>query len=67
MTEEDRRAFTLTDEPERSLAWFDDGRIVAGTSIYSRQVTVPGAVVPCAAVTAVGVSPPTAAAGCSPR
>ena len=57
VTEEDRRAFALTDEPERSLAWFDDGRIVAGTSIYSRQVTVPGAIVPCAAVTAVGVRP----------
>ena len=57
VTEEDRRAFRRTDEPERSLAWFDDGRIVAGTSIYSRHVTVPGAVVPCAAVTAVGVVP----------
>ena len=57
VTEEDRRAFARTDEPERSLAWFDDGRIVAGTSIYSRHVTVPGAIVPCAAVTAVGVMP----------
>jgi predicted acetyltransferase len=57
VTEEDRRAFALTDEPERSLAWFDDGRIVAGTSIYTRHVTVPGAIVPCAAVTAVGVRP----------
>ena len=57
VTEEDRRAFRRTDEPERSLAWFDDGRIVAGTSIYSRHVTVPGAIVPCAAVTAVGVMP----------
>ena len=57
VTEEDRRAFALIDEPERSLAWFDDGRIVAGTSIYSRHVTVPGAIVPCAAVTAVGVMP----------
>jgi predicted acetyltransferase len=56
-TEEDRRFFARIDEPERSLAWFDDGRIVAGTSIYSRHVTVPGAVVPCAAVTAVGVMP----------
>jgi predicted acetyltransferase len=57
VTEEDRRAFALTDEPERSLAWFDDGRIVAGTSVYTRQVTVPGAIVACAAVTAVGVRP----------
>jgi predicted acetyltransferase len=57
VTEEERVAFRRTDEPERSLAWFDDGRIVAGTSIYTRQVTVPGAIVPCAAVTAVGVRP----------
>ena len=57
LTEEDRRHYARVDEPERSLAWFDDGRIVAGTGIYSRHVTVPGAVVPCAAVTAVGVLP----------
>ena len=57
LTEEDRRHYARIDEPERSLAWFDDGRIVAGTGIYSRHVTVPGAVVPCAAVTAVGVVP----------
>ena len=57
LTEEDRRHYARIDEPERSLAWFDDGRIVAGTGIYSRHVTVPGAVVPCAAVTAVGVLP----------
>ncbi|HEX2397871.1 MAG TPA: GNAT family N-acetyltransferase [Solirubrobacteraceae bacterium] len=57
VTEEDRRAFALTDEPDRSLAWFEDGRIVAGTSIYTRHLTAPGAIVPCAAVTAVGVMP----------
>jgi predicted acetyltransferase len=57
LTEEDSRHYERIDEPERSLAWFDDGRIVAGTMIYSRHVTVPGAVVPCAAVTAVGVVP----------
>jgi predicted acetyltransferase len=57
ITDEDRRHYERIDEPERSLAWFDDGRIVAATSIYSRQVTAPGGVVPCAAVTAVGVVP----------
>jgi predicted acetyltransferase len=57
VTEEERHAFRRTDEPERSLAWFEDGRIVAGTSVYTREVTVPGAIVPCAAVTAVGVRP----------
>jgi predicted acetyltransferase len=57
LTEEDIRHYERIDEPERTLVWFDDGRIVAGTGIYSRNVTVPGAVVPCAAVTAVGVVP----------
>jgi predicted acetyltransferase len=57
LTDEDRRHYERIDEPERSLAWFDDGRIVAATGIYSRQVSVPGGVVPCAAVTAVGVVP----------
>jgi predicted acetyltransferase len=57
LSEEDRRHYDRIDEPERSLAWFDDGRIVATTAIYSRHVTVPGGVVPCAAVTAVGVVP----------
>src|SRR6185312_1118710 len=57
VTDEDRRHYERTDEPDRSLAWFDDGRIVAATSIYTRHVTVPGAIAPCAAVTAVGVVP----------
>jgi predicted acetyltransferase len=57
LTDEDRRHYQRIDEPERSLAWFDDGRIVAASGIYSRQVTVPGGVVACAAVTAVGVVP----------
>jgi predicted acetyltransferase len=57
LSDEDRRHYERIDEPERSLAWFDDGRIVAATGIYSREVTVPGGVVPCAAVTAVGVVP----------
>jgi predicted acetyltransferase len=57
LTEEDIRHYQRVDEPERSLAWFDDGRIVAAALIYTRNVTVPGAVVPCAAVTGVGVVP----------
>ena len=57
LTDEDRRHYEHLDEPERSLGWFDDGRIVAATGVYSRHVTVPGGVVPCAAVTAVGVVP----------
>src|SRR3954471_14018286 len=55
LTDADRARYARIDEPERSLAWFDDGRIVATTGAYTRELTVPGAVVPCAAVTAVGV------------
>jgi predicted acetyltransferase len=50
-----RERYERIDEPERSLAWFDDGRIVATTGAFTRELTVPGAVVPCAAVTAVAV------------
>jgi predicted acetyltransferase len=55
--DEDRRRYEQIDEPERSLAWFDDGRIVATTGAFTRELTVPGAAVPCAAVTAVAVVP----------
>src|SRR3954467_10130960 len=51
----DRERYKRIDEPERSLAWFDSGRIVATTGAYTRELTVPGALVPCAAVTAVAV------------
>ena len=44
-------------EPERTLAIRDRGKIVAGASIYSRRVSVPGGDVPVAAVTQVGVLP----------
>jgi predicted acetyltransferase len=56
-TETDRMRYERIDEPERSLAWFDDGRIVATTAAMTRTITVPGAAVPCAAVTAVAVVP----------
>jgi predicted acetyltransferase len=44
-------------EMERSLALLDRDRIVATAGIYSRELTVPGAVVPCAGVTWVTVAP----------
>jgi predicted acetyltransferase len=45
-------------ELDRSLGlWADDGRVAATAGIYSRQLTVPGAVVPCAGITWVTVSP----------
>jgi len=44
-------------EADRTLAVRDRGQIVAGTGIFSRRLAVPGAVVPAAAVTLVGVRP----------
>jgi predicted acetyltransferase len=44
-------------ELDRSLGLWDDGRVVATSGIYSRELTVPGAVVPCAGITWVTVSP----------
>jgi predicted acetyltransferase len=44
-------------EVDRTLAIRDGGRIVAGASIYSRRMTVPGGEVPIAGVTQVGVAP----------
>jgi predicted acetyltransferase len=44
-------------ELDRSLGLWDGDRVVATSGIYSLQMTVPGAVVPCAGVTWVTVSP----------
>jgi predicted acetyltransferase len=44
-------------EPERSLVLRDGDAIVAGTSIYTRRLSVPGGDVPVAGVTQVGVRP----------
>jgi predicted acetyltransferase len=44
-------------ELDRSLGLFEDDRVVATSGIYSRTLTVPGAVVPCAGVTWVTVAP----------
>lgn len=44
-------------EPERTLVLRDRGRIVAGTGIFTRRLTVPGGEVPLAGVTLVGVRP----------
>jgi predicted acetyltransferase len=57
LSDDDRRRYERIDEPERSLAWFDDGRIVATTGAFTRTITVPGGAVPCAGVTAVAVVP----------
>ena len=44
-------------ELDRSLGLFDDGQVLATSGIYSRNLTVPGGVVPCAGVTWVTVAP----------
>ena len=44
-------------EVDRTLAIHDGDQVVAGASIYSRRMTVPGGEVPIAGVTQVGVSP----------
>src|SRR3954447_24041427 len=54
---EDLKTFSALFEPERSLAAFDGDAIVGTTGIYTRELTVPGAVVRVAGVTLVGVLP----------
>ncbi len=44
-------------ELDRSLGLWDGDRVVATAGIYSRELTVPGGVVPCAGVTWVTVAP----------
>src|SRR5688500_3149198 len=44
-------------ELDRSLGLWDGDRIVATSGIYTRVLTVPGAVVPCAGITWITVAP----------
>jgi predicted acetyltransferase len=44
-------------EPERTLAVLEDGEVVATAAVLTRELSVPGAIVPAAAVTGVGVVP----------
>ena len=44
-------------ELDRSLGLWDGDRVVATSGIYSQALTVPGAVVPCAGITWITVSP----------
>ncbi|TFV57755.1 GNAT family N-acetyltransferase [Geodermatophilus sp. DF01-2] len=44
-------------ELDRSLGLWEGDRVVATSGVYSRELTVPGAVVPCAGVTWVSVAP----------
>jgi predicted acetyltransferase len=54
---DDLATFGSLFEPERSLTAFDDGQIVGTAGIYTRELTLPGAVMSVAAVTLVGVLP----------
>ena len=54
---DDLAMFTSLFEPARSLAAFEDGGMVGATGIYTRELTIPGAVMGIAAVTLVGVLP----------
>ena len=44
-------------ELDRSLGLWDGDRVVATSGVYSKTLTVPGAVVPCAGITWITVSP----------
>ncbi|WP_307808136.1 GNAT family N-acetyltransferase [Streptomyces oryzae] len=50
----DQRAAT---DLSRTLAAFDEGVPVAGASVYSRALTVPGGILPVAGIASVGVAP----------
>jgi len=54
---EERAHYRRVDEPERTLVWDDDGAIVATVGVYSRDMSVRGGSLPCAAITAATVLP----------
>jgi predicted acetyltransferase len=56
-TEENVRRFSRVLRPERMHVAEENGRIVGGASAFEFQLTVPGAVVPAAGATIVGVLP----------
>jgi predicted acetyltransferase len=55
--DEDLEMFAELFEPERSLAAFEGDAMVATTGIYTRELTIPGAVLRIPGVTLVGVLP----------
>ncbi len=56
-SDEEHELRRLLAEPERSLVVEDAGQIVGHTTVRTRDLTVPGAIVPAAHVTGVGVAP----------
>jgi predicted acetyltransferase len=57
LTDDERARYLKIFEPERSLAWYDDGAIVGTSSLFTRTLTVPGGQVAVGGVTAVAVLP----------
>jgi predicted acetyltransferase len=57
VTDADIKRFRKKLEVDRTLAIRDRDKIVAGTSIFSRRLTIPGGELPIAGVTMVGVRP----------
>ena len=55
--DEERANDDLVAEPARSLIADDDGAVVGHTTALTRDLTVPGAVIPAAHITGVGVAP----------
>jgi predicted acetyltransferase len=56
-TEESASRFVRVLSPDRMHAAWEDGEIVGGASAFDFQLTIPGAVVPAAGITVVGVLP----------
>ena len=56
-TEESASRFVRVLSPQRIHAAWEDGQIVGGASAFEFQLTIPGAVVPAAGITVVGVLP----------
>jgi predicted acetyltransferase len=56
-TEDSASRFLRVLSPDRVHAAWDDRQIVGGASAFEFQLTIPGAVVPAAGITAVGVLP----------
>ena len=56
-SEEDARRFELLLPQDRMYAAFDGDALVAGAGSVAFELTVPGAILPCAGVTVVGVLP----------
>jgi predicted acetyltransferase len=57
LEDHDRERYARIDEVDRMLGAFDAGRMAGGAAAFTRRLTVPGAIVDCAAVTGVGVRP----------